>query len=106
MARHPSSYYHPYRTLRAIHQHVGGKVKVRGPNGTHDFRVVGRIAFPTVAEPQPLADGASFTASGLAPMIQKSHCDRSDGQSTSVVSAGNTFDTLESRYSPYVPVSS
>jgi hypothetical protein len=57
-------------TLRALHKHIGDSVKAHGPNGTRNFSIVGRIVLPTIADAQPLADGASFTNAGLAPILQ------------------------------------
>jgi ABC-type lipoprotein release transport system permease subunit len=57
-------------TLDALHKHVGDSVRARGPNGVRTYRVVGRIVLPTIGDPQPLADGASFTAAGLTPLLQ------------------------------------
>ena len=56
-------------TLSGLHAHIGDLVPARGPNGTRNYRIVGRIVFPTLGEPQPLADGAAFTAAGLIPII-------------------------------------
>ena len=56
-------------TLHALHKHVGDTVRARGPRGSRVYKVVGRIVLPSLGEPQPLADGASFTASGLIPIL-------------------------------------
>jgi hypothetical protein len=52
------------KTLEALHKHVGDSV--RGPKPKHArYRIVGTVVLPTLAYPQPLADGALFTNSGF-----------------------------------------
>ena len=53
-------------TLDALGKHVGDEVRVQGPGGSARFQVVGRVVLPQFNDPQPLADGASFTGAGLA----------------------------------------
>jgi len=55
-------------TLRAMHAHVGDIVHGTGPNGTHDYRVVGRVVLPLLQDGnvQALADGAAFSGEGFA----------------------------------------
>jgi hypothetical protein len=56
-------------TLHAVGKHIGDTVKARGQNGTREFVIVGRIVLPTIEATQALADGASFTAEGLIPLL-------------------------------------
>lgn len=56
-------------TLRAVGKHIGDTVSAHGPNGTREFRIVGRIVLPTIGDAQPLADGASLTAAGIVPLL-------------------------------------
>jgi hypothetical protein len=54
-------------TLNAVHKHFGQTVTVHGNGATRDFVIVGRVVLPSLSleDLQPLADGASFTASGI-----------------------------------------
>ena len=56
-------------TLHAVGKRIGDTVKVNGEKGAREFRIVGRIVLPTIGTPQPLADGASLTVSGIRPLI-------------------------------------
>ena len=49
-------------TLAAVHRSVGDHVQVAGASGSKTFRIVGQVAFPSLSDPEPLADGAAFTA--------------------------------------------
>ena len=53
------------KTLGAVHRSVGDTVRVAGASGSKMFRIVGQAAFPSLSDPEPLADGAAFTARGL-----------------------------------------
>ena len=53
---------------------LGKKVGDRswpGPDGSHDYRVVGRAVFPKLDEPQPLANGALSTRAGLERLLSE-----------------------------------
>ena len=52
-------------TLATAHQHVGGRVRIAGEAKAATFRIVGQAVFAGVSDPQPLADGAAFTAAAL-----------------------------------------
>jgi predicted lysophospholipase L1 biosynthesis ABC-type transport system permease subunit len=52
-------------TLAAVHQAVGGHVRIVGEAKATTFRIVGQTVFPGVSDPQSLADGAVFTAATL-----------------------------------------
>jgi hypothetical protein len=56
-------------TLHAARKNIGDTVNVRGETGARNFRIVGRIVLPAIGSPQPLADGASVTAAGFAPIL-------------------------------------
>jgi hypothetical protein len=47
---------------------IGDTVHVRRRDVKRDFRVVGRVVFPTLGL-QPLADGVAFTGAGFAPLF-------------------------------------
>jgi ABC-type antimicrobial peptide transport system permease subunit len=53
-------------TMRDLGTHIGDSVKVVVAEKAADYEVVGTVAFPTINEPQPLADGALMTQRGLA----------------------------------------
>jgi len=56
-------------TLDALNKRIGDDVRVSGGAGTVRYRIVGRVVLPPqgpTSEPQPLADGATFTGAGLA----------------------------------------
>jgi ABC-type antimicrobial peptide transport system permease subunit len=53
-------------TLQKLGKSIGGTAQGRGPNGTARYRIVGQAVFPTLDDPQALADGASFTGAGLS----------------------------------------
>ena len=55
-------------TLETLNKRVGDRVRVSGESGTSTYRVVGRVVLPPqgpTSDPQPLADGATFTGAGL-----------------------------------------
>ena len=56
-------------TLRELHKHVGDSVHGEGPDGSHDYRIVGLAAFPKLDGPQPLANGAALTSAGLGALL-------------------------------------
>ena len=53
-------------TLDELGKTIGDTVHGDGPDGSHDYRIVGRAVFPKLDSPQPLANGAAFTGAGLA----------------------------------------
>jgi hypothetical protein len=56
-------------TLRALHKHLGDRVRAGSATAQRDYRVVGTAVFPTLTNDQPLADGAMFTRRGAAPLL-------------------------------------
>jgi hypothetical protein len=64
-------------TLRALGKGVGDTIAVAGRNSTLDYRIVGTAVFPSLGQPQPLADGAAFTGSGYAPLFDQNLFTRS-----------------------------
>ena len=56
-------------SLHSLDKKLGGVVRGEGPNGSHDYRIVGRVVFPKLNSPQPLASGATLTDAGLARMM-------------------------------------
>jgi hypothetical protein len=56
-------------TLAAVHAEIGDTVRIAGPDHTHRFRVVGRVALPSfrgTSDIQAIADGATLTGRGVA----------------------------------------
>jgi len=53
------------KTLNALRKNVGQTVQGHGQGGPVTFRIVGQVVLPTLAYPQPLADGALLTGPGL-----------------------------------------
>jgi hypothetical protein len=56
-------------TLDELGKRIGGTVHGDGPDGSQDYRIVGRAVFPRLDSPQPLANGAAFTGAGLAHVL-------------------------------------
>lgn len=54
------------QTLSALHRKIGDRVTARTRSHTAQYRVVGRVAVPGFTDPQAVADGAVFTATGLS----------------------------------------
>jgi hypothetical protein len=55
-------------TMDALGKGIGDTIHVRRRDVKRDFRVVGRVVFPTLGL-QPLADGVAFTGAGFAPLF-------------------------------------
>jgi hypothetical protein len=58
-------------TLRESGVHIGETVTLQGRDAAHDYRIVGRIVFPTLGQPQPLADGVALTGEGYEPIYDQ-----------------------------------
>ena len=56
-------------TLDELGTGIGATVHGEGPDGSHDYRIVGRAVFARLDSPQPLANGAAFTHEGLVPLM-------------------------------------
>ena len=56
--------------MRDIDKHVGDSVKVAIAGQAREYKVVGQVVFPTINEPQPLADGALMTDAGLSAIVE------------------------------------
>jgi ABC-type lipoprotein release transport system permease subunit len=56
-------------TLDELGKTIGDTVHADGPDGSHTYQIVGRAVFPKLDIPQPLANGAAFTGTGLAPIL-------------------------------------
>jgi hypothetical protein len=60
-------------TLRALHKKIGDLVTAKGAHGGGTYRIVGETVFPELGQVQPLADGASFTGAGYAPLFDQNN---------------------------------
>jgi putative ABC transport system permease protein len=58
-------------TLHTAHKRIGDTIEASQQGGTRTYEVVGRVVLPTIADAQPIADGALFTAEGLSPILMK-----------------------------------
>jgi ABC-type antimicrobial peptide transport system permease subunit len=56
-------------TLHALGKNIGDTVQAATATATLNYRIVGRVVFPTLAQAKPLADAATFTAQGFAPLF-------------------------------------
>jgi hypothetical protein len=59
-------------TLHALAKHIGDTVRAGTDKSAREFRIVGQVVLPPLqdGELQSLADGASFTGAGLAPLLE------------------------------------
>jgi hypothetical protein len=60
-------------TLHALGKRIGDTVRAGNGNATREFRIVGQVVLPQLedGELQSLSDGASFTGSGFAPLLER-----------------------------------
>jgi hypothetical protein len=58
-------------TMREGGAHVGGTVRLEGPDGAGRFRVVGRGVYPAVEVDDVVAEGAVFTEEGLLTLVDR-----------------------------------
>jgi hypothetical protein len=58
-------------TLRALGKKIGDTVRVSGVKKVLEYRIVGQVVLPPLddGEIQPLAEGAAFSGSGFAPLV-------------------------------------
>jgi hypothetical protein len=75
-------------SLDELAKSIGDTVHGEGPDGSHDYRIVGTTAFPKLDSPQPLANGAALTDAGLTLLVSQ----------TNVTSSGS--DYLMGRVAP------
>ena len=52
-------------TLETIHKEIGDRVRMQGPGGTAQLRIVARVVVPSLGDAQAVADGAILTGAGL-----------------------------------------
>jgi hypothetical protein len=58
-------------TMQALHKRIGDTIRARGPHGRGTYEIVGQAVFPTLSQLQPIADGATFTGKGFAPLFDQ-----------------------------------
>lgn len=56
-------------TLNELGKRIGSTVHAQGPDGAHNYRIVGRAVFAILDNPQPLANGGAVTGAGLLPLL-------------------------------------
>jgi FtsX-like permease family len=56
-------------TLDELNKTIGDRVHGQGQDGSHTYRIVATAAFPKLDTPQPLANGAALTGTGLAHLV-------------------------------------
>jgi FtsX-like permease family len=101
-------------TLDELGKGIGDSVHGEGPDGSHDYRIVGRAVFPVLDSPQPLANGAAFTRTGLAPLLGRTDMNNGAAYLVVRVAPGAAVATVERRvaalsgverpFGPSVPV--
>ena len=64
------------KTLDVLGKRIGDTVHAKGRSRALDFRIVGRVALPTLGQSQPLDDGAIFTGRGFAPLFDQNLFER------------------------------
>ncbi len=52
-------------TLATIEKRIGDRVRVQGPGGTAQYRIVARVVMPSLGDARAVADGAILTGAGL-----------------------------------------
>ena len=52
-------------TLDTLQRQIGDRVRMQGPGGTAQFRIVARVVIPSLGDAQAVADGAILTGAGL-----------------------------------------
>lgn len=58
-------------TLHTLGKHIGDRVHVQGRMARVEYEIVGRVVLPPLGQAQPLADGATFTGEGFAPLYDQ-----------------------------------
>jgi len=82
------------KTLHALGKHLGDDVEIAGRDAAVTYRIVGQVVLPTLLAAQPLADGASFTGEGYAPLFDQNLFNRTF---VGRFAPGRTHATVERR---------
>ena len=101
-------------TLDELGKTIGDTVHADGPDGSHNYRIVGRAVFPELDGPQPLANGATFTGAGLGSLLSRTDTNNGSPYVVGRVAPGAKTSTIERRvgaipdverpFGPSVPV--
>jgi hypothetical protein len=101
-------------TLSDLHRRIGDTVHADGPEGGHDYRIVGRTVFARFDTPQPLATGALFVGTNLEPLLGPNEANSATGYVVGRFAAGvqrvaamhrlATMPGLEHPFNTTVPV--
>jgi len=84
-------------TLSELGKRIGDTVHAEGPDGSHDYRIVGRAAFAKLDVPQSLANGAVLTGPGLEAILDHYNPTNGTGYLVVRVEPGATLATVEHR---------
>lgn len=84
-------------SLHELGKTIGDSVHGKGPGGSHNYRIVGRAAFPKLDSPQPLANGAAFTGTGLAHLVSPTDTNSPSLYLMGRVAPGAKLATVEHR---------
>ena len=60
-------------TLDELGKRIGDTVHGQGPDGSHHYRIVGRVVFPKLDVAQPLANGAAFASAGFDRILSETN---------------------------------
>ncbi len=101
-------------TLDELGKSIGDTVHGQGPDGNHNYRVVGRVVFPKLDAAQPLANGASFASAGFDRILSETNSTAGSPYLAVRVAPGADLATVERRvgripgvekpFGPTVPV--
>jgi len=84
-------------SLADLGKKIGSTVHGQGPDGSRNYRIVGTAAFPKLDNPQPLANGATFTGAGLAHLLSPTASSNSSEYLMGRVTRGARLATVEHR---------
>jgi ABC-type lipoprotein release transport system permease subunit len=101
-------------SLDELGKTIGDTVHGEGPDGSHDYRIVGRAVFPKLDYPQPLANGAALTDAGSAALLSPTNSNSGTIYLVGRVAPGAQLGAVERRvaaisgverpFGPSVPV--
>jgi hypothetical protein len=84
-------------SLDELGKRIHDTVRGQGPDGSRNYRIVGRAVFPRLDSPQPLANGAAFTGAGLAHLMHPTSTSNSSLYLMGRLAPGAKLATVEHR---------
>jgi hypothetical protein len=90
-------------TLDASGKTIGESVHGQGPDGSHNYHIVGTAAFPKLDSPQPLANGAALTDPGLTHLVSPTNTNVGSLYLMGRVHPGAKLATVEHRVAAISP---